>query len=453
MNKKSKKILIAIISLAVISIILIVCIFIMKSNTENEEEAYAYTGESEDIEEVKGLHYLNDVNSYYEVSACVDKFYSYYSDIFSDAESNYYMTGKVGQVNTEAVQKASAEEVYNMLDPEYIEYKGITNANITEKLDKLENIEVNITDIYVSEKGSNVNVYIVKGVLRDEKTENITNLNVMLKLDLINETFTVYLHDYLKEKYKDLKLGEEIDASVPESIEKNGSNQYSHKVIDEETYVRDLFSKYRTDILYYPEIAYNSLDEEYRKARFGTLEDFKAYAKETVRQSLLMQAEKYNKTQTDDYTQYTCIDGNGNYYIFRETSTMKYTLLLDTYTIDIPEFLEKYNNATEDQKVGYNIQKVFEAINNKDYKYVYNKLDETFKQNNFKTQADFETYMEQNFYERNNVTYENYEQSGDLYIYNITISDANNEERGTISKNIIMQLKEGTDFVMSFNKN
>mgnify|MGYP000081844256 CR=1 FL=1 len=48
------------------------------------------------------------------------------------------------------------------------------------------------------------------------------------------------------------------------------------------------------------------------------------------------------------------------------------------------EFIEKYNSANEKTKVGLNIQKVFDAINNEDYEYVYNKLDNTFKQTNLK---------------------------------------------------------------------
>ena len=68
-----------------------------------------------------------------------------------------------------------------------------------------------------------------------------------------------------------------------------------------------------------------------------------------------------------------------------EEEVGKYSVVLDTYTIDLPEFIEKYNSANEKTKVGLNIQKVFDAINNEDYEYVYNKLDNTFKQTNFKT--------------------------------------------------------------------
>lgn len=51
---------------------------------------------------------------------------------------------------------------------------------------------------------------------------------------------------------------------------------------------------------------------------------------------------------------------------------MNFTVILDTYTIDLPEFTEKYTKASDEEKVLLNIQKGFTAINDKDYRYVYN---------------------------------------------------------------------------------
>ena len=112
------------------------------------------------------------------------------------------------------------------------------------------------------------------------------------------------------------------------------------------------------------------------------------------------------------------------------------------------EFLEKYNSANDKVKVGLNIQKIFDAINNEDYEYVYNKLDTTFKQTNFKAVQDFANYSIQNF-KGKQLTYGDCQQQGSLYIFDITVSDGVNKS----NKRVIMQLKDGTDFVMSFNVN
>ena len=112
------------------------------------------------------------------------------------------------------------------------------------------------------------------------------------------------------------------------------------------------------------------------------------------------------------------------------------------------EFVEKYNSANEKTKVGLNIQKVFDAINNEDYEYVYNKLDNTFKQTNFKTVQEFKNYIIQNFSGKQ-LKYGECQQQGSLYIFNITITEGTKQT----NKRVIMQLKDGTDFVMSFNVN
>ena len=104
---------------------------------------------------------------------------------------------------------------------------------------------------------------------------------------------------------------------------------------------------------------------------------------------------QYQVTEEDGYTQYLLVDQNGKYYIANETAVMKYTTLLDTYTVDLPQFTESYNSANDSRKAGLNLQKVVDAINNNDYEYVYNKLDETFKSNNFPTLESFEQYSKQ----------------------------------------------------------
>ena len=59
--------------------------------------------------------------------------------------------------------------------------------------------------------------------------------------------------------------------------------------------------------------------------------------------------------------------------------------------------------------------------------------------------------MEDTFYEKNNIGYTTYQTSGNLHIYEIQATDANNSASVPVTKNFIMQLLDGTNFVMSFN--
>ena len=204
-------------------------------------------------------------------------------------------------------------------------------------------------------------------------------------------------------------------------------------------------------MMYDNEMVYEKLNQEYREKRFETYEEFDSYAVNNIMNSVSMRIASYQKSEHEGYTQYTCADQNNNYYIFYITDIMNYTLILDTYTIDLPEFVAEYNSADDARKVQLNISKVFEAINDGDYNYVYNKLDDTFKQNNFPTLEEFEQYMENTFYDNNSVGYTNYQTSGNLHIYELSITDKDNTENPTVTKNFIMQLLDETDFVMSFN--
>ena len=161
---------------------------------------------------------------------------------------------------------------------------------------------------------------------------------------------------------------------------------------------------------------------------------------------------KYQVNEYNDYTQYVCLDKENGYYIFRDFNNGESEIILDTYTIDLPEFLEKYNKAEDEQKVGYNIEKFVSAINEEDYKYAYNVLDESFKQKNMPSQADFEKFVKDNLYANNTVEHNDVEKQGNLFVYTITLKNANTESEQK-ELTVIMKLEEETDFVMSFSIN
>ncbi len=236
-----------------------------------------------------------------------------------------------------------------------------------------------------------------------------------------------------------------------EEIERYDYNQYITKVIADQDMVNIYFNDYRYYAIYHPEEAYNLLDEEYREKKFGNLETFQAYINQNMDQIFTSSIDSFTVSNWDGGKQYIAIDKEGKYYIFQENVVMDYSVILDTYTVDLPEFLEEYNTTTEEEKVAMNIQRVFSAINDGDYRYVFEKLDETFKNNNFPTQEDFENYMKNNFFQNNEIELSKTESQGNIYLYEIIISDATGQSTNTITKTFVMQLQEGTDFVMSFS--
>ena len=343
------------------------------------------------------------------------------------------------------------QAILDILDPRYIQYKNITQDNLFEQIQTIEDSTVSIENMYVSEKDRNMAAYIVLGSLRNNMTNEKTDFEILVEVDMLNRTFNIIMQDYIEEYIGSINIGQELPLEVGTSIEKNTYNTFSYQNVSEEIYITDIFNNFKSNMMYDHEKAFTDLNEDYKNKRFTNYEEFNTYAQNNARDSLEMRLERYQITNRDGYTQYTCIDQNNNYYIFYVTGIMQYTVILDTYTLDLPEFIEEYNNATDAEKVILNIQKVFEAINDGDYRYAYNKLDETFKQSNFPTLESFEQYMEDTFYEKNNIGYTTYQTSGNLHIYEIQATDANNSASVPVTKNFIMQLLDGTNFVMSFN--
>ena len=90
-------------------------------------------------------------------------------------------------------------------------------------------------------------------------------------------------------------------------------------------------------------------------------------------------------------------------------------------------------------------------INEKDYKSAYSYLDNTFKSNNFGTIEKFKEYINTNLFNNNILKTRSIEKIGNVYSCKATIKSGISS--AAVEKNItvIVLLKEGTDFVMSFS--
>ena len=204
-------------------------------------------------------------------------------------------------------------------------------------------------------------------------------------------------------------------------------------------------------MLYNTEQAYSLLNETYRNNKFGDYTKFASYVNTNREKFETANIEGYEINEFDGVREYVCIDQYDRYYIFSERNVSSFDVVLDTFTVDLPDFLEEYNKSNNADKAGMNLQKIVDALNDGDYTYIYNKLDETFKQNNFKTENDFTTYMNNTFFANNNVEFSNYRNSGDLHIFDATFTDKDNANNQAVTKTFIVQLREGTDYRMSFN--
>jgi len=382
------------------------------------------------------------------VKDCINKYYNYVS-IITEPEVFY---GELEETEIIDIKNDNAKILYNLLDEEYIQNKRITIENLVNVAEKVKNSVVDVKSMYVDEKSEGVDIYIAIGTLREKVSSKISNFKVMVKLDNINNTFSIMPQSYVEEKYPRIEIGKAFNVESLERIKENRNNKCTFRMITEQTYAIDMFNQFKEEIMYNQEQIYNRLDETYKNAKFSSLEEFKTYAQNKYKSPNTLVAESYNKTEKEGYEEYVVIDKNGDYYIFKETGPMKYTLILDTYTIELPEFTEKYDKSNAREKVILNLNKFMQSINDKDYKYAYSLLADGFKANNFKTQTDFENYIKTNFFENNNFEYKEFgDEANTYYTYEIKITDKTGNDTREVTKTFIMLLNEGTNFELSFN--
>ena len=442
----SKSNLYKIIIIVVIIIIIIVALLLLLLNrNEYENETYVPAPSvtySETVEK------LENYNKFYSLEEMIKKYCIY------DSYGN-------------------SEGIYSVLDNAYCEANGITAENAVNKIERhnLSDYNLILEEAYIYDD-SLYPVFFTKSIIRN--TEEKQELYLILKMDQANLTFSVIP---INKEVFDGYINNQGSKLATSPIEKNNYNTQEDVTVSEKNVLDKYFDNYIYELMYRPEEAYSRLNEEYRTAKFTDYNDFLNYI--NVHNSEIVQMDiksaktledfatedEYNEymanyelkginlykiEEKEEYKQYICIDDFGNYYIFRENGVNDYDILLDTYTIDLPEFLEKYNNSNRKDKVLYNVQKIVDALNTKDYRYVYNKMDETFRNNNYKTLEEFEQYIQNSIFEKNTVGYTNYAESGDISTVDLKLQDKTEREDGIYTMTVAMQLKEGTDFVMSF---
>lgn len=437
---KNKKI----VSLIILVIIIIILILILLLNLLEKAPEYEINNENETIIQ-NDMQKVSDKQIFYSVSNCVQKFYD--NKQMQD-EENY------GLMND-----ARRGILYNLLDKTYISKNKITVENILDNIgyvnDKAEFIA---TEMY-SVSNENYTVYSVKGIAVYAQTKKyIEDAIYKIVIDSVNGTFSIEPLDI--QSIDDLS-NYNLTLENLSALENNFDNLYSNINVNEEYIINNYISYYRAMVKHDIDKAYELLDEEYRNQKFGDLNTFKQYIINNKEKIDTLYLYQYYTNQEKEYTQYVIKLTTFNNYTFNEKGVMNFSIFLDDYTVDTTEFIQEYENGSNKTKAGLNSEKVISAINDGDYKYVYSKLDETFKNNNFDTLQKFEEYVKNNFFEANDIEYENYVEEGNLSIFRGKIVEKfNNEFTSTNQQEIIVKqrdytiiikLLENRDFVMSFS--
>lgn len=428
----SRKIIILLVILLLI-VIIVICSILMLIRSEENNIIYEgiETDGSEGDEFTDEIQKVDDANIFYSISFCIEK---YYDNLYTENLDDETLNEK-------------KQNLFNTISKKYIEENSIDINNILEKLEQVENQVVFTATKIETITAMDYQVYKVQGIIEDTIDENkpLEDRFFIVSIDSNNSTYNVYPLDKEEiESLDDVSITKEIDP-----IEKNDNNSF----IIINTGYNELLVKY---IKYYQNLvnkdtekAYDLLDEEYKEKRFGSIENFIEYI--NLKQNTLedITVQKYSTSTKEDYEEYTIVDTNNNYYIIEEYSVMDFKMKLDTYTIESQENIESYNTLTDANKVSANIRKIIEAINNKDYNYVYNKLNEEYKNNRFPNISEFINYINNNFYDVNLIGSGTASLEANVYVSKIQITSNQSEVKQVT---ILVRLLEGTDFEISFSE-
>lgn len=336
------------------------------------------------------------------------------------------------------------EGVGDLLNVEYI----VEKVNDPTKFFSVENcIKNNLDETFIAEDMNILNEeriasYAVKGRVNGDK-----EIYLIFRIDNENLTYSIEELDNVN-NIESINLNTDIA-----QIDNTGNNTFEYITVSSEEMCRKYLKDFIEKELNNPEEAYLIIDEEYKKKRFSGFDEYQAYVNNLREMLKYASLSKYDVQVKDNYTEYILVDNYNNSYTVRTNGIWDYTILLDNYTIKVDTYEEKYKNLPTEQKVQANVYIFLQMINTKDYRHAYELLDETFRNNNFDTLDKFEEYINTNFFSYNLNTTANVDISneGSTYIYKTRLRSNAGSAAETKNLTVIMQLKEGTDFVMSFS--
>lgn len=304
MTKNQKVVLLS------IFIAVIVLVVIMIFNIGKKEE-------KEKIEVDNTVSRVTSRDEWYSVNTCVSKFFLYYSSV-------YNTNSKYGNTTNEAL---NLENLYDFFDKEYIEKYGLTKNNIGEKIPNISADLININDIYRIQKRGNISMYLINSSIAKKSTGDVSNLNILVKMDSDSKIFSIYLDNYIKGMgYDKLGAGDKIDIELG-GITNTLFSAYSPSyAITDDTYAKDLFDGYVNNCIYNRTRAYELLDDSVKKQKFPTLDSYIEYLKKKTVSLVTNEYKSYTRVEENGNVKYTCVDSEGNKYIFKEIAPMKYTV-------------------------------------------------------------------------------------------------------------------------------
>lgn len=357
-----------------------------------------------------------------------------------------YLSTNKDNGNANELQQLTDENGNPIGDTVNVEYSKERLNDPTRFFSVEKYIQDNYNENFVAEDmnvlySERITSYAVQGRIGDNSENKVY---FIFRVDPQNGTYSM-------EEQNNVNSLDSIDLRTDiTEINNTGNNTFEYTTVNSEQMCRIYLNDYKDKELNNPEEAYSMLDDEYKKIRFPTYEDFQEYINEyrnIIQNSVLT---SYYSEIKDDYTEYILVDNYNNSYTVRSTGIWDYKIMLDNYTIKVDTYDEEYSKLDDNEKVQANVHIFLQMINTKDYAHAYEKLSDGFKSNYFNTLESFEDYIKNNWFSYNILADIDISEEANSYVCDVTLRDGAGRAANQTNKTIIMQLREGTDYVMSF---
>lgn len=244
---------------------------------------------------------VSNLSEAYDVKTCTNKFYLY---------CKTYMN-------------SSKNSVYELLDKEYIKQYNLNSDNFDEKIKEFKSDTLEIKNIYKIQEHNNISLYMVNAYELYKNSDDQNEFNILVKLDNKNNTFSVYLEDYIDDNnYKKLNFGDSIKIKL-RSVKKQNDNIFSKKSESEINNLNDYISDFKSLCIFYRNYAYYLLDEE-NNEKFKTYQEFNNYIIDNFSEIISMKLIAFELQKNNDYEEYICTMSNGIKITFRTNNYVSY---------------------------------------------------------------------------------------------------------------------------------
>lgn len=429
---KKNMIILSIVTLIILVVTIIVIIINISESTE-------FDGEEYEVYDTTNLESQIDDSTFLTTISCIN----IYIESLKNDSTAYYGEDDEGNYVKLISEQELGQNRYNLLNKKYIEKNNVTLENINNKV-KILNKETVFTPIKLKmkdgEKNKNVIIY---GILTEDDNKYIDDVCFIVRMDKNNKTFNI---EPTNNNVNNLEFEYEGD-----SIEKLDNNIYNIQKSNIELISKQYLTYYKRLVLLKTSFAYSILEEKYKNEKFNEYGLFEKYVNNNKEEIEKIYLKEYNSKYDGDTRIITLKDQYSNIYTIYENNIMDFTIRLDNYTILEDEILEKYNSSTNLNKINMQLARIIESINNKDYEFTYKRINEEFKKQNFANINEFENFIKNNFFDKNEINNISYTEENEIYILSCTIKNSNNSDE-TKNIKILIKLLENTELEISFSK-